>query len=44
MNKTLNVIYEEVAEVTGLSIDEKTETLVGVSNGYHLTIGMKDNA
>lgn len=44
MNKTLNVIYEEVAEVTGLSIDERTETLVGVANGYHLTIGMKDNA
>ncbi|MEE3417316.1 MAG: hypothetical protein VZR53_18455 [Prevotella sp.] len=43
MNKTLNVIYEEVAEVTGLSIDEKTETLIGVCNGYHLTIGLKDN-
>lgn len=44
MNKTLSVIYGEVADATGLSIDERTETLVGVKNGYHLTIGIKNNA
>lgn len=43
MNKSTRVIYEEVADSTGLVIDERTESLIGVVNGYHITIGIKNN-
>ncbi|MBE5910717.1 hypothetical protein [Pseudobutyrivibrio sp.] len=43
MNKSTKVIFEEVSDATGLIIDERTETLIGVVNNYHLTIGLKNN-